>query len=174
MTWTQTIFEVIDTRSFSSLWFWIMLALIWSRTSHRVMGVPFDMVARARKHGGDAMTDLEDMVRINVNRMMFILRVSGMWILGLTCFLLTALGVLAFWYGIEIAQAVFLLGFPLAVVGALSLYAAYRISADMPSGAALCRRIVTLRFATQTVGMISIFVTAMYGMYRNLSVVQGF
>lgn len=174
MNWTQTIFEVIDMRSFSNLWFWIMLALFWSTMSHRVMGVPFDMVARAKRHGGQAMTDFEDMVRINVNRMMLIARISGVWILGGVCFVLTVLGLLAFWYRIEFAQAVFLLVLPFSIVGLMDYLAARKIERDPPRGLALCSRIVRLRFGTQVVGMISIFVTAMYGMYRNLSVAPGF
>ena len=46
------IFEVIDMRSFSNLWYWIMLAVIWSSTSHWVLGVPHDMFIRARRQGG--------------------------------------------------------------------------------------------------------------------------
>ncbi len=54
-------------RSFSNLWYWIALAVTWSTASHWVLGVPFDMVLRARRHGGDAERDLEDMVRVNVS-----------------------------------------------------------------------------------------------------------
>ena len=86
MDWHQTLFELIDMRSFSNLWFWIALAVVWSTASHWVLGVPFDMVIRARKHGGQAEVDLEDMVRVNVNRLLYIGHVSGLWLLGLGCF----------------------------------------------------------------------------------------
>ena len=69
MDWLQIIFEVIDMRSFSNLWYWIALAVVWSTTSHWVLGVPYDMILRARRKGGQAMTDLEDIVRVNVNRL---------------------------------------------------------------------------------------------------------
>lgn len=161
-------------RSFSNLWFWIALAVMWSTASHRVLGVPFDMVVRARRRGGEAMTDFEEMVRVNVKRMLLISRLSGAWILGLTCFLLTMIGVLAFWYGIEFAQAVFLLSFPMAIVGLLTLRTARAIAAEAPRGEALCRRILRLRLTVQAIGMVSIFVTALYGMYRNLAVTPGF
>ena len=57
--------------------------------SYWVLGVPFDMVARARRYGGQAAEDLEDLIRINVNRLLFIGNVSGLWVLGLDdyCFL---------------------------------------------------------------------------------------
>ncbi|WP_017928589.1 hypothetical protein [Limimaricola hongkongensis] len=171
---TQTLFEVIDMRSFSNLWFWIMLALIWSGASHRVIGVPFDMVVRARRFGGQSERDLVDMVRINVNRMLHVAHVSGSWLIGLGAFVLSSLLLLAFWYDVEFAQAVVLIALPLAIVTLMSLATARRIAAEQPAPEALCRRLGRHRFWVQVIGMASIFVTAMYGMYQNLSVAPGF
>ena len=88
------ILEHIDMRSFSNLWFWIALAVMWSTASHWVIGVPFDMVTHARKYGGQAQGDLEELVRINTSRLLYIGRVAGIWLLGLICFLLSGLAVL--------------------------------------------------------------------------------
>ena len=46
MDFYASVSEVIDLRSFSNLWFWIALAVMWSTVSHWVMGVPWDMVQR--------------------------------------------------------------------------------------------------------------------------------
>lgn len=170
MNLTQTIFEVIDMRSFSNLWYWIALAVVWSTTSHWVLGVPFDMVGRARKHGDTAMSDLEDMVRINVGRMLYITRVSGLIVLGFVAFILTSLAILAFWYDVEFAQAVFLILFPLSLVAALSVSTARLIEMQNPLGEDLCKRLTRHRVYTQVIGMASIFVTTMFGMYQNLVV----
>lgn len=167
---SQTLFEMIDMRSFSNLWFWIALAVMWSTLSHWVLGVPFDLVMRARRQGGQAQVDLEDMVRINVNRLLYIGQVSGIWLLGLVCFLLTALALLGFVYRVEFAQAVFLLGLPLALIGALSLMTARGIVAHDLQGAALHKRLAWHRTYTQMLGVVSIFVTALWGMYQNLSI----
>ncbi len=170
MNWTNTLFEVIDMRSFSNLWFWISLAVLWSSVSHWVLGVPFDMIQRARKHGGQAEIDMADMVRINVNRLLHIARVSGLILLGFLSFLLSSLAIMAFWYDVEFAQALFLLAFPMSLVGALSLSTAKAIDDQKPEGDALFARLHKHRVITQFIGMISIFVTAMYGMYQNLAV----
>lgn len=170
MDWYQTLLEMIDLRSFSNLWFWIMLAVVWSTASHWVLGVPFDMVLRARRHGGDAQTDLEDIVRINVNRLLYIAQTSGLWLLGLACFLLTTLGLLGFVYDIEFAQAVLMLGFPMSLVGLLSLSTARLIQLEQASGERLQRRLMRHRLYTQIIGMVAIFITALWGMYQNLSV----
>ena len=174
MNLTPTIFEVIDMRSFSNLWFWIALAVAWSSASHYVIGIPFDMLQRARKHGGQALVDFEDCVRINVNRVLLIATQAGHWLLGFVAFVLTGLAVLGFWYEVEFAQAVFLLALPMSIVGALSIATARKIYDEEPTGEALYRRLVRHRLITQTIGMISIFVTAVYGMYQNLVVVPGF
>ncbi|MEX3315516.1 component of SufBCD complex [Sulfitobacter sp. PS-8MA] len=170
MDWYQTLFEMIDMRSFSNLWFWIMLAVMWSTASHWVLGVPFDMVLRARRYGGEAEADLEDIVRINVNRLLYIAQVSGLWLLGLGFFALTSLLLLGFVYHIEFAQAVLLLGFPMSMVGLLSLSTARLIRVEGATGEVLWRRLMRHRLYTQIIGMVSIFVTAVWGMYQNLAV----
>jgi len=168
--WYEIVREVIDLRSFSNLWYWIALAVVWSTTSHWVLGVPYDMVLRARRHGGQAEHDLETLVRINTNRLLHIGRVSGLWLLGLASFSLTALGLLGFYYWVEFAQALFLLAFPLTIVGLLSLSTARLIDAGDSTGEPLFQRLRKHRIITQAIGMLSIFVTAMFGMYQNLSI----
>jgi len=170
LDWYQTIFELIDMRSFSNLWFWIVLAVVWSTTSHYGLGVPFDMVLRAKRQGGQTEVDLEDLVRINTNRLIFIGQTSGLWIAGFTCFFLTMLALLGFVYGNEFSQSLVLLGFPLSLVGLLSLSTARLIQSEEARGDRLRRRLIRHRLYTQIIGMISIFVTALWGMYQNLSV----
>jgi putative effector of murein hydrolase LrgA (UPF0299 family) len=167
--WYQTLFELIDMRSFSNLWFWIVLAVVWSTASHWVLGVPFDMVLRARREEQQAQVDLEDLIRINVNRLLYIGQVSGLWLAGFACFFLTTLGLLGFVYAFEFAQAVFLLAFPLSIIGMLSLSTARLIREQNASGALLIKRLYRHRLYTQIIGMISIFVTALWGMYQNIS-----
>ena len=169
MDWYTTIFELIDTRSFSNLWFWIALAVMWSSASHWVLGVPFDMVYRARRIGGQAETDLETLARVNVSRMLFIADTAGLVILAMACFLLTMLFILGWFYAIEFAQAVFLLAFPMSCVGFLTLHTARQIAWFDASGAELRRRLSRCRIYIQMIGAVSIFFTALWGMYQNIS-----
>lgn len=169
MDWYSAVFELIDMRSFSNLWYWIALAVLWSTTSHWVLGVPYDMIQRAARQGGQAEQDLEDLVRINCNRILYIAAVSGLWILGIGAAVLTSLGMLAFWYGVEFAQAVFLLAFPMTIVGFLSLNSARLIRDADLSGEGLRKRLSRHRVSTQIVGMVSIFVTSLFGMYQNMA-----
>ncbi|WP_415920679.1 component of SufBCD complex [Tateyamaria sp. SN6-1] len=170
MDWHATIFELIDMRSFSNLWFWIALAVMWSTASHWILGVPFDLVSRARRHGGQAAEDLEALVRINTNRLLYIGTVSGLWLLGFVCFVITGLALLGFIYRVEFAQALFLLGFPMTIVGALNLSTARLIQDREAEGEDLWRYLSRHRTIVQAIGMVSIFVTALWGMYQNMAV----
>ena len=170
MDWYETVFELIDMRSFSNLWFWIALAAVWSTTSHYVLGVPYDMVVRASKHGGQSEQDLDVVAQVHVNRLLFIARVSGMWLVGLVSLVLTMLLLMGFVYRVEFAQAVFLLFFPMVLVGGLSLSTARLIDAHGLVGAELRHRLTRHRQIVQLIGIVSIFITAMWGMYQNLNV----
>lgn len=163
------IVELIDMRSYSNLWFWIMLGAQWWIASHRILGVPFDMILRARRKGGAAQTVLEELAHIHVNRLLYIMHVSGLWIIGITAFVLTGLLVSGFWYGAEFSQAVFCLVAPLTFWSYLSVRTAHRIADGDHSGEALQARLIKLRLAVQASGMVSILLTAFWGMYQNLN-----
>lgn len=167
---SQTIFELIDMRSFSNLWFWIALAVFWSSASHWVLGVPWDSVLRAKRNGGQAEIDLQDLVRINCNRLLHIIDVSGLFMVGFAFFILTGLAGLGFGYNVEFAQAVFLLLFPMSIVGMLSVRVARRICAELPAGEVLRKQLARHRFWVQFIGMISIFVTSLWGMFQNFQI----
>lgn len=169
MEWYELIFVLIDMRSFSNLWYWIALAVLWSTTSHWVMGVPFDMITRARRQGGQAAEDLVVLARINAARLLYISRNAGVWIIAFTSFLLTTLAVLAFVQWIEFAQAVILLFAPMVLVGLLTLRLAHRLEQEAPDADMLNRRLMRHRMVVQLIGMVAIFVTAMFGMYQNIN-----
>jgi hypothetical protein len=168
--WYRIVFEVIDMRSFSNLWYWIALAVLWSTTSHWVLGVPFDVIQRARRTGGQASADVEALVAINTRRILAISRAAAAPIFAITTFVLTSMAILAFWYWVEFAQAMLFLMGPMVIVGWLSLLTAVKIEAGDNEGPALYRRLMLHRRLVQVVGMIAIFVTSMFGMYQNLNI----
>lgn len=160
---------LIDMRSFANLWYWIALAVTWSSVSHWVLGVPWDMVLRARRKGGQAQEDLDAITHLTIRRMLTITREAGVALVTMTAFLLSLLGSLGFWYRVELAQAIFLLMFPLTFVGALSLSLARVIEAEATRGPALIRRLSRHRRWVQLVGGLSILVTTFYGMAQNFN-----
>ncbi|WP_417838534.1 component of SufBCD complex [Tritonibacter scottomollicae] len=163
------IVELIDLRSFSNLWYWIALAVLWSSASHWVLGVPYDMVGRAARLGGQTAQDLQDAVRIQVNRLLYISDVSGFLMTAFAFFVTTSLLMLGFIYGVEFAQAVVLMLLPMNIVALINLRAA-RILKAPHDDEALRRRLTRTRISIQLVGVVSIFVTGIWGMYQNLTI----
>ncbi len=170
MEWYETLFEVIDMRSFSNLWYWIGLAVLWSSASHWILGVPFDMVVRARRNVGDMTADMETLAHINVKRLLYIARTAGTVLVAFVTFVLTFLLLLAFMYNIEFAQAVFFMAFPMTIVGLVSLRTARIIEAEDSRGEVLIRRIMRCRMTVQGIGMLSILATSLFGMHQNLNI----
>ena len=170
MDWYQTVFELIDMRSFSNLWYWIALAAIWSSATHYVLGIPFDMVGRAARNGAQAERDLEDMVRIRVARILGFVEAAGPALVGVVALVLTVLLLLGFVYGQEFAQAVVLIALPMTLVAALSVRTAADIYMNDLAGETLRRALTRHRLMVQAIGLASVFLTALWGMYRNLNV----
>lgn len=169
----QNIFQLIDMRSFSSLWYWIALAVTWSTTSHWVLGVPFDMVTRARRRGGAEGADLVALTRLNVARLLVIGREAGLALSLVASCLLSLLVVLGFVYRFEFAQAAALILVPLSLVGLLSLRAAARLEPGLQPGGldaeAVAQALTRHRFRVQLVGLAAISITSLWGMFQNLS-----
>lgn len=160
--------EVIDLRSFSNLWYWIVLAVMWSTVSHWVLGVPFDLVVRARRGHEQSAQDLRILTEVNVNRLLSLADFSGPPMTALAAFILTGLATLGWGYNSEFSQAVFLLALPMMLIGLWSIRTARKLRAsafeDVPG---------TLRWhrvGVQALGVVFIFITAFWGMWVNVTV----
>ncbi|OYW59920.1 MAG: component of SufBCD complex [Rhodobacterales bacterium 32-66-7] len=156
-------------RSFSNLWYWIVLAVLWSSLSYFVLGVPLDMIRRGRREGGQAQADVEALIRITTARVLHMVDESVLVLTALGAFWMSGLTLLAFYYTIEFAQAVFLLLAPVALVAWFSIRLCRRIAAENIVGEALYRRLIVHRRIIQLIGMVAIFVTAMFGMWTNVN-----
>ena len=167
MNFFDTVLEVIDARSFTSIWYWLTMAAAWSAVTRRVLGVPWDLLERARQDEG-AAADMQDLARITVNRLLRAAGSAGQVLLAVGSGILTLLAIIGFVYGSEFSQAMFLLLAPLSACALLSVRAARRIAADSASGDALRARLARLRLQIQGIAVVAIFVSATYGMLWSL------
>lgn len=159
--------ETIDMRSFSNLWFWIALATLWSTASNWVIGVPFDMVRRAARGNAVSLQDMHTLANVQARRLLFIADETGLIATAFTFFAVTTLSLLGFLYRVEFAQAILLLFLPMAIVGWLTLRAARQVAGLDPED--LGNLLFRTRRWIQAVGIVSIFVTSMWGMWVNLN-----
>jgi len=160
--------EVIGSRSFASIWYWIMLALVWTRTTHWTVGVPFDDAQLAHKQGGQAQTDFETMIEINVRKTINMFDSHNVFFTGLAAFLLATIFMLGFWFKIQFMQAGFLLLFPLAVVGALSLRLVHKWHEQPLFGDDLYHSYLLHRRIKQLIGANAMLFTAFWGVSQTL------
>ncbi|MBV0891579.1 hypothetical protein KTN05_06895 [Paracoccus sp. Z118] len=123
--------QFLDLRSFSSIWYWLLLTLAWTSAGRHVLGVPAEIVHRARRaaaeDGGDAGVLLLDWLSLMLPRWQVPPR-DGAILLGVAAFVLTSLLVLGFGYGRELAQAAFLLLGPFAALLGLRVRLARRLA----------------------------------------------
>jgi hypothetical protein len=159
---------VIDLRSFSNLWYWIVLAVMWSSLSHWVMGIPYHMVQRARRGHEDSARDLRALAEINTRRILEFSRLSSGLMVGVSAFVITSLMILGWMYGVEFAQAVMLLVLPLIAVSGLTVRTARILQATEFDNLPI--RLRNHRLIVQLIGVVSIFVTTFWGMYVNVTV----
>lgn len=150
------------------------VAVTWSVASHWILGVPFDVIFRAKRFGGEAAEDLELMVAVNVRRLNFILNMAGLWLVGFVAFVLSILATVGFFYGVQMAQGLFMIFLPLTIVGIMTQRKAIAYGIDQPTGDALIKDLMRFRYWIQVVALPSIFLTAMYGMYHILSLPIGY
>jgi hypothetical protein len=169
LDWYKTIFEVIDLRSFSNLWFWLALAVMWSTVSHFVIGVPHDLIRRAERDAGDTLADVEALAHIYTRRFLVLMRSGELLVIWFICFMISGLMLLAILYRVEFAQALLCLALPMLAVGGLTLRTCLAIERADLRGPELLRRLRRHRITVQMVGMFSLFFTGMFGMYQNLT-----
>jgi len=160
--------QVIDLRSFSNLWYWIVLAILWSTLSHWVMGIPYHLVQRARRGDEDSARDLQTLAEVNSRRIVEVADMSGTAMMATSTFVVTALLVLGWGYRVEFCQAVVLLLLPLILVTALSIRTAMVLRRTGFENLPI--RLRNHRLIVQAMGIVFIFLTAFWGMYTNVTI----
>lgn len=158
------VLEFLSLRTFTSVWYWIAVAVVWALVSHRPLGVPYDMVWRARQDSA-ARARLDTVARALAGHVASSMTAGGTVVVALVSAVLSALLLLALFYEIEFAQGLLLIALPLAFVGVLNLRAARSIDA----GADPIRHLRRLRASTHAVAVVALFVTALWGMYVNFA-----
>lgn len=125
------VLQFFDSRSFASVWFWIFVAALWTWAGRAVLGVPHDVVARAHAaKSPDAPEAIALLDWLSLQLPRFLMQPREMiWMLAGGAFVLTSLAVLGLIYGLELAQAVFLLAMPFAVLIWLRQRLAWRLHA---------------------------------------------
>lgn len=169
----------LDSRSFGTIWFWIVLIGLWSASGRHVMGVPAEVLMRARqarragRPEADEVIALLDWLSLTLPRWR-LGRSEGAIFLGASLFALTSLAILGFGYWLEMAQALTLLATPFLVLFWMRVWLARGLApvlAEAQSGARpvaeaaaeAIRRMVIHRRLASVLSIASVAATALWG-----------
>nr|WP_241865495.1 hypothetical protein [Paracoccus salsus] len=129
----------MDSRSFGTIWFWLVLIGMWSATGRTVLGVPAEVLTRARRAqdagqtDGAAVVTLLDWLSLLLPRWRLGPH-EGAAFLAVAAFLLTSLAIFGFGYGLEMAQALTFLLAPFLLLLWLRLRLARRLAPLLEAG----------------------------------------
>lgn len=182
--------SLLDSRSFGTIWFWIVLIWMWSASGRRIMDVPAEVLARARRAiradqpEADEVITLLDWLSLTLPRWV-LGRTEGAALLGLGVAGLTMLAITGFGYGLEMAQALTLLLVPATVLFWMRVALARRLMPALEAaqsgqrpiaeiGAEVADRMVTHKRLATVLSIVSVAATAMWGMLWALMHPFGF
>lgn len=160
--------EVIGSRSFASIWYWIVFALLWTRATHWTLGVPYEDARNAQVLGGQHMVDFELQMSMNIRKRVALYRDHPALLVALAAFMLATVFMLGFWFRIQFMQAAFLLIFPLTMVTLLSISLALRLERTGLQGEALCNAYIWHRRIKQVIGGFAILTAAFWGVSQTV------
>ena len=178
---TAGLIAALDTRSFSSVWYWLMLTVTWTWVGRGALGIPSDLVRAVHRRA------VEDAVETPAPDSLLLLDwvslVTPRWQLGdrdgtvltaATAFLVSALAWIGFAYGRELAQAMVLLVAPLLALVVLRIRLStrlratlaevetHRLSADL-AAADMARQITRHMRLTMALSMAAVGAAALWG-----------
>lgn len=169
----------LDSRSFGTIWYWLVVIFTWSLTGRSVIGVPTEIVTRARAALADGQQDapvvlhLLDWLSLVLPRWQIGAR-EGAVFLALTGFLLSSLAIMGIGYALELALASFLLLLPFAILFWMRVLLARRLMPLLKAAeqgaqpiadaaAEVVRRMVIHRRLVTALSMAAVAVTAIWG-----------
>ena len=160
--------EIVNSRSFTSIWYWVVFALLWTRATHWTLGVPYKDLQNARSFGGQYATDFRIQIQINVRKTLAVYERHSLVLTVSLSFLLGMVFTLGFHFYIQMMQAIFLLMMSQIMVSVLSIHLAKRIRNQKYVGDKLYSAYLLHRRTKQCLGAIAIFFAAFLGVSQTL------
>ncbi len=153
---------MFEQTTFFSLWYWLLTAVFWSMYSYFTFGVPFDMIRRAAVHGGEDAELCDRITRLSLKRIDRGVEKYGVVVAAALGFVFSALAVLAFVVGSEVAQGLFFMLAPAGVGGLFSLRHGRKLLERNPAPEELRAAVMRQRRTNQFVGTIGIIICAVF------------
>ncbi|MGB0798516.1 MAG: hypothetical protein ACPGRD_04270 [Planktomarina sp.] len=150
----MSFFSLLSLTSFNSIWFWLLLLLIWGRHSMFVMGIPSYVL--------NEKSDNDDIINFYVDQAMRWFDDMPIIIALLMSTVSGTLLVLGIIYDVEIALALSILIVPQFAVGFLNYYCAKNLTRDNIGTSSKLIELKALHIKVQVLGVVVIFGAALY------------
>lgn len=148
-------YQSLAAAGFESLWYWVLHLVVWTMACYRTLGVPLDMLLRARREPV-AAERVDLLARLTVARIVGIYDRAGPAIAAVSGFLLACLAGFGFGSGIEAAQAAFAIALPFAGIAYSKLRLALFLSRRRISGPRLVLMLARRRMWHQMIALLAI------------------
>lgn len=151
--------RLIASAGFDSLWYWVLQVVVWTLVCSRTLGVPHDMLIRAR-HDPVVAERVARLAALASERAAGINDLAGPPLAAAAGFVLAALAALGFLNGLEGAQAAFVLLAPLACIAYSKLRLALFLRGRALSNPTLVLILTRRRFWHQTIAVLAMLAAA--------------
>ncbi len=153
------VFQIFVASGFQSVWYWVLHVVVWTLACYRTLGVPHDMLLRARR-----LPEVEG--RVDLLAGLAAVRIGGIHdalgvpLAAVAGFVLATVFALGFLSGIETAQAIFVLILPLAVISYSKLRLALAVRRRGMAGPELVLALARRRLVHQFIAIAAMLAAA--------------
>ena len=156
--------NLIQFNSFSNAWFWIALISLWAVFSQMYFGLSYNQLRLARSKHPERQAALLKALELYFERVAWAGGQDlGLRFAGVASFLVSFWAVTAFYYDIELLQAIFILAVPLLLSFIWRCHLVKNLTKDMPDFEKVFARIRKIRLWTFFCSLVTIFFSTFWG-----------
>ena len=154
----------IEFNSFSNAWFWFSMITVWAVFSQLYYGISYNQLRLARRQHPERQEALLQALALYFERVGWRVSLkSGSLAAGVVAFLLSFWAVSAFYYAIEILQALFILAVPMIPCLILRWRLANKLAQKMPDFETVFLQVRKIRRWTLCWSFLTILLSTIWG-----------
>ena len=155
---------LIQFNSFSNAWFWFALISLWAVFSQMYFGLSYNQLRLARFKYPERQTAIIKALELYIERTAWAgVQELGSKFAGLAAFLISFWAVTAFYYDVELLQALFILSVPISLSFIWRWHLLKKLNEDMPDFEKVFAKIRNIRICTLFCSLVTIFFSTFWG-----------
>jgi hypothetical protein len=160
--------EIMTANGFDNPWYWLLVAIVWVRAIQWTLGIPADIMRAAKRGDEQAKQDALALLDIYIRTMTRDFNHFGTILVLMTSFVLASFATMGFWNGVAILQGVFLIAFPMVILGAMGIQLSYRLQNKPESWDALCKIYGRQRWIKAALAIMFIFTSMLWALFLEI------